>query len=232
MLIMEAAFICYENDEFVTDTVPHSRKEGLYGKNDKSFEKAESKSLGNNPKDGYKKALSMAYEALRITYPAFKEDRIPVRLLSEKEITAIIIIAILQRKIGDKALALNMLSRLREVLISADEYSEKHKNMYPLLLYNISKWLIQDKEYDKAVTTVSEGIKCCIDTGRFRTLPFFICFHAGMYSGREEDESHMLKEYLRAYILFDSMGMKQNAERLCSFVKINYYRDLSDFDVN
>lgn len=231
-LLMEAAFICYGSND-VGDGVPNKHSQDTFRKSiriNESFERNDSTTSSSYSE--YEKALNMAYEALSITYPNFKADKIPNRLLSEKEVTAILIIAVLQRRIGDKRLAVNMLMRLREVLENADEYTEKHKNMYPLLLYNISKWLIQDAEYDKAAETVSEGIKCCISTGRFRTLPFFVCFHAGMYSGREEDENYMLKEYLRAYILFESMGMEQNAQRLRSFVKTNYFRDLSDYDVN
>ena len=177
-------------------------------------------------KQEYETAIKIAEEAIRYTCPNFDEKKEIRNLLSDTEIHAINIIAVSHWKNNNKLIAVLIMSNLIEAIRNISEFTEKRKQVYPILLCNYAKWLCIINRIAESEKIIMEGIENCIYSNKFRMLPFFLCCKSEIMTRQNANIESVLDNYLNAYILFRNMGMSEDADMLCNYVVEKYKRNL------
>lgn len=158
-------------------------------------------------------------EAIKITYPDYNEKSILRRMLTDTEVRAINLHACVKYRNGQLISAIRILNNLIDALDRANDITEFRNNLYPMLFCNLSKWYIKLERYMEAGDAIEKGINLCESTGRYRTLPLFICYRAYVKRCEGKTDDEVRNEYLKAYVLFNSMGQHSEAEKLRIFLK-------------
>ena len=174
----------------------------------------------------YEKVIESVTDAIHITFSDYKENKTINHLLTDTEIHGINLLACARFHNGERLPAINTLNKLIEALEDANEIIDDRINLYPMLLCNISKWFVSTSRNEEAENAIKKGIKLCRLTGKYRTLPFFYSLNAQIYESEDKDIETVICEYAKAYIMFESMGLISDAEKLRRFVDEKFNRDV------
>lgn len=179
----------------------------------------------------YETAIRMTEEAVRYTCPLFDKSKKITYLLTNVEVNVINMMAVSYWKSGECVAAINLLMNLADAVTELHGTPKEREHVYPMLLCNLSKWLCSQLRFAEAEHYAKLGRNACIQSGRFRMLPYFCCSKAAILQSRNSGIDEIMWEYISAYVLFENMEMTQDAGQLHSYVLKAYNRDLKTIDI-
>ncbi|MDF2540644.1 MAG: transcriptional regulator [Herbinix sp.] len=192
------------NDKLNRQFVTHSRAGILFGTSKE-----------------YEKIKELFEQAITITIPDFNIKQLYRFYLSSDEISIINSIAVIHDLLDNRRKAIEMLYSLKEYM------DEKHVSLvekaktYPMILYNLSKWLGRERRYEESIEISDIGQNACIEYGKMRLLPNIIFNKAWCLNklGQQEDS----KPFLRmAYYTFLAMNKEGEANQIKKYMLDNY----------
>ena len=108
--------------------------------------------------------------AIKMTVPNYGQVKLCNCLLTFDDITIINNIANAYGNIKNYRKAINLFYELKEYIDTKYINSEEIIRTYPLLLYNLSKWLGLEGRYDECIEVCDLGIKLASESGRSKFL--------------------------------------------------------------
>ncbi len=119
-------------------------------------------------------ALALLLQALQITIPKFQLDRIGDLFLTHEEIVAINMIAILYYDQGMLEQAIDILLQLKDRLDKTYVDEKEKARTYPMIVYNLTKYLIEAKRFNDALPLCETTRRFCSRNGAVDLLPFIV----------------------------------------------------------
>ena len=171
--------------------------------------------MGEDPKT----VLNLHVQALKLTMPFYKTGSLlENQLLTFDEIIILNNIARITYDLGKKVEAIRLLLGLTDYMEKEHIDREEKAKKYPMLLYNLSTWLGQNKQYREANDLCDRGIDCCVQYGKLTHFPLLI-YNKG-YSLAALGDIKAGKKYIRqALTIFEAMGETERAERIRTAVE-------------
>lgn len=169
--------------------------------------------------------LAQLENALRLTCPKYDCNYIP-HVLSYEEIILLNNIAICYDAVGNRNKSIAILYSLKDYydrnMISTDEALRTQ----PMVLYNLSKYLGLNKQYDECINICELGISIAISTGRCPLLSKTL-FNYGwaLLQRNASGDAIAAEKALRQAILFAEAMEKHNCldyERIVNFYQQNF----------
>lgn len=177
------------------------------------------KILLNEPAYSEEAKLALFEEALQLTCPNYKSNRIP-HVLSYEEIILLNNIAICNDNIGNRSQAISILYAVNDYYNKHIVGAEEALRTRLMILYNLSKYLGQDGRFDECIEICDTALDISRNTGRCQYFDITLfnkawaCINRG-YPNDKETAKEALKH---AYYFSNTLG--KNAES--DFYK-NYY---------
>ncbi len=107
--------------------------------------------------------LSNMNFALSLTAPKFEERLLQFSLYSFDEINILVNIALAYAAIGDAPKAIAIFYHIKEYFDNVPMDAKCKGYFYPIICYNLSKYLGLEHRYNEALEICDLGIKCCIE---------------------------------------------------------------------
>ncbi len=170
--------------------------------------------------------------AIKITVPKYGQVKLCDCLLTFDDITIINNIANAYGNIKNYRKAINLFYELKEYIDTRYINSEEIMRTYPLLLYNLSKWLGLEGRYDECIEICDIGIKLISESGRSKLLGKLLYNKAWsvVKKGNERDEVELAKILLQSYYIMTIMNDSATAQSVkafgisnCHLLKENFY---------
>lgn len=99
--------------------------------------------------------------------------------------------------------------------------SKQKTAKYPVIVYNLSLWLAQTREFDKVEQVADEGVEFCIQYGNLIMLPLLLYNKACALA--ELDRNKEAKKYFaQSVVLFEIMKKDEKARQAADWCKNNY----------
>lgn len=157
--------------------------------------------------------------AIKITVPRYGQVKLCDCLLTFDDITIINNIANAYGNIKDYRKAINLFYELKEYIDTRYINSEEIIRTYPLLLYNLSKWLGLEGRYDECIEICDIGTKLISESGRSKLLGKLLYNKAWcmIEKGNERDENELAKILLQAYYIMTIMNDSATAQIVKDF---------------
>lgn len=167
--------------------------------------------------------LDMFENAIRLTYPKYRSDKIP-HVLSYEEIVLINGIGLCHALNGKRAVAIDILFALKVYYEKRIVNTEESLRTQPMVLYNLSKCLGLEGRYDECIEICNLGIRIAKSTGRAAYLgqTLFNLSWALLQRNRLEDRENARVAATQAYYLVEIMGQHNSAELYRSFISDNF----------
>lgn len=171
--------------------------------------------------------LELLKEAILYSIPTFDEKKISSYLLSKDEMVIINNIALSKYRIGHSKEAISILKQLRTYLENPKFDYEEKRRTYPLVMYNLSKWLKIEKDYTECLSTTTQAIEFCIKYDAHSETPYLLFYKA---SALAELGSMKLarKTFIESYHLFTVFKEHSFADHTLKFAKESYEIDFYD----
>ena len=131
-----------------------------------------------NPQKIFKLLLS----AIKISTPKFKECDIGEYLLSKEDIDIINKMAVVYEQTNQVEKSINLLYMLKKNFDNRYMDNESKGLHYPMVIYNLTKYLGAHGRFDEAIDLCDMGIKMCIDINALKLLSHIVankayCLH-------------------------------------------------------
>ena len=160
-------------------------------------------------------------EAIKMFIPAFEEKNIEKYLLTKCDIKIINMIAILYHNDNKIEKAIDLMKRLK-ANFDRQYVDPKHKGShYPLIMYNLSKYLGMAGHTNEAIKICDEGIDVCIETRIMSMLPS-IAYNKAVSLLKLGDDASAATLYTQAY----HSALLQKEFRFAKHVKDNAQDEL------
>lgn len=174
-------------------------------------------------RDGDKEAaFEMFMKAVQISLPNF-DGKTPLKsnLLTFDEITIINSIAVLHAQEGRIEEALQLGAWLKEYMEEKVVDGKVKTTKYPMILYNLSNWHVDEDNFKAALKIANEGVEFCIRFGNLVALPLLIFNKA--HSLAELGELDKAKVYFnQSIVIFEAMQKYDNAQVAINWCKTHY----------
>ncbi len=170
--------------------------------------------------------------AIKICVPKYGQVRLCNCLLTFDDITIINNIANAYGNIKEYRKAINLFYELKEYIDTRYINSEEIIRTYPLLLYNLSKWLGLEGRYNECIEICDIGIKLISESGRSKFLGKLLYNKAWcmVRKGNIENEAELAKILLQAYYTMTIMNDSATAQSIrdfglsnCHLLKESFY---------
>lgn len=199
--------------EGLTKKTSHLERQYLY------FAKAELLRKKNGASD---EVYELLMKAIHVTLPQF-DGKTPLRenLLTFDEIVIINSIAFKHAREQHLDIALKLGYWLKEYMEERMMDSKQKTAKYPVIVYNLSLWLAQTREFDKVEQVADEGVGFCIQYGNLIMLPLLLYNKACALA--ELDRNKEAKKYFaQSVVLFEIMKKDEKARQAADWCKNNY----------
>lgn len=199
--------------EGLTKKTSHLERQYLY------FAKAELLRKKNGASD---EVYELLMKAIHVTLPQF-DGKTPLRenLLTFDEIVIINSIAFKHAREQHLDIALKLGYWLKEYMEERMMDSKQKTAKYPVIVYNLSLWLTQTREFDKVEQVADEGVGFCIQYGNLIMLPLLLYNKACALA--ELDRNKEAKKYFaQSVVLFEIMKKDEKARQAADWCKNNY----------
>jgi len=170
---------------------------------------------------------SIILHGLKITIPHFHEKYVSDYLLTGGDIELIKQLASLYEMSGDKSAAIKLMYNLIANLETNCTDERRLAKYYPSMVFNLTTFLCDMNEYEKAIHLCDKGIAVCRKSYALFTLPKLIANKAlCLYEMGDEKKGKAL--FLEAYYLYDAYELFDSKKRLHDYVfnkyKLNLYK--------
>lgn len=161
--------------------------------------------------------------ALRLTCPRYRCNNIP-RVLSYEEIILLNGIALCYDAVGKREHTISILSAIREYYRHHIIHPEEALRTQPLILYNLSKFLGLNGQYDECIDVCDQAIQMASVTGRctFLGKMWYNKGWALLKRKREGDESASQHAIRQAYLFASVLGYTNEMECYKTFWRENF----------
>ncbi len=178
--------------------------------------------LNENEYTNQQKLDQLEY-ALGLTCPQYRQGKLP-RIFSYEEIILLNNIAICFADGGECDKAIAILKTLKDYYTTQVVNTEEAIRTQLMVLYNLSKYLGQNGDYDECIEICNLGIRIAKKTGRCLSL------HKTLYNkswallmrGDNGDHENAKKALERAMSLADALGYRDDYEFIDAFYKKHY----------
>lgn len=156
--------------------------------------------------------LEMLTEAMRMTSPRFRPDRVGESLYTQDEVKILNQMALAYSDLGDHERALDIFFRLLAYLHTHSS-AAIFSGVMPMVLYNYARELDICQRYEMALGYAKECQEACIKYGHYQLLPNCLgiygeCCH---FLGRRAES---IDAYLQSYFLMKALGDTDNMEHM------------------
>ncbi len=168
------------------------------------------------------KAMEMYMKAIHITLPDF-DGKNPLRnnLLTFDEIMIINAIAIIQAQNGETMIAVKLDMWLKDYMENKVIDGTMKTAKYPMILYNLSYWLGEEKCHSEALKMAEQGVEFCIKYGNLAFFPILLFNKGGALAEIGDFES--AKKYLHQSItIFEAMERPDLIQIAVEWCKLHY----------
>ncbi|MGN1187243.1 MAG: helix-turn-helix domain-containing protein [Lachnospiraceae bacterium] len=160
----------------------------------------------------YDEVLGLLLHAIHCTYPRFDIDNVnSVKLLTFDEIMIIDCIASVLKKQGKITRAIMWGYYLKDYLEKNDADYDEVTKAYPLVLFNLSNWLMECKRYEEAEKLCSSGIEYCNRHGKLNIF-MELLYNKGICRAEAGDAENAAKYMTYAYIIAEARGDEQSTD--------------------
>ncbi len=160
-----------------------------------------------------KKVLEQLLKAIRMTVPDFDGIHIQTRLLTCQEISILNSIGCIYHAQGNLWDALQVLIDLKEYMENHTLNGQRTSEKYPMIIQNLSFWMVQEGYYRDALELCQKGIEYCIEYGKMHTFPMLLCNKACALA--ELGQIEMSKEiFYQSTAIFEAVGQQDSAEQV------------------
>jgi len=121
-----------------------------------------------------KETVKLLHEALKITIPVFVEKDIDEYYVTNEELHIINMLAITHGKNGEVEKAIDILYSLKNNLDKNCVDTNRLGKQYPLIIYNLTKYLGIVGRRDEAIELCDVGYAICLKTAQFFFLPHIL----------------------------------------------------------
>lgn len=162
-------------------------------------------------------------EALLLTCPRYREKKLP-RVLAYEEIILVNNIAICCAEDGRRDDAIDLLYQLKEFYDRDIVNIEEALRTQLMVLYNLSKFLGLEGDYDECIEICELGIQIAIRTGRCHSLPGTLYNRAWalVKRGQEGDLEEAKRPAVQAFHLASILGRTAMAQHIRAFIEENF----------
>lgn len=167
--------------------------------------------------------LKQLEEAIQLTCPKYKSNYIP-RVLSYDEIILLNNIAICYDALGNREQAITILKTLKEYYDHHVISEEEALRTQPMVLYNLSKFLGLNGQYDECIEICDLGIRIARATGRCSMLGETLYNRAWalIHRNRIGDREVAEKTLKQAIYFSDAMENQHNVKLMQSLYEKNF----------
>ena len=156
--------------------------------------------------------------AIKITQPRYGNIKLYELFLSFDEITILNNIANIYPELGDYDKGISLLYEIRDYMNLKYINSEERMRLYPMILYNLSKWLGLRGRYKEAIEICDIGIESCQNSGRAKLLCRILYNKAwSMSKLKTYKEQEYIKVLMQSYYVALALGEYEAAEKYKMF---------------
>jgi len=162
--------------------------------------------------------FTMLHDVIKLTIPTFSEKYIEDYFLTAQEMRIINMMAVNYYHAGHLNNAIKIMYSLKNNFDKNcidNNYKGKH---YPLIIYNLTDYLVKAKRYNEATKICEIGKQLCIDTGFLFYLPLIIMNKVICLYEIGDIESSK-KQIYQAYYCCESFSMFEDKEKIKSYAK-------------
>ena len=164
-------------------------------------------------------ALQILQKAIRLTMPDFSINQLEnIKLLTFDEITILNNIATIIYLLGDTCHGKKLMFFLKEHFEKINMDEEEKAKKYPMILFNLSNWLLDDERFEEAVSLCDLGIDYCITQGKLTLFPFLLC-NKGNALAEQQKREEAREMFLESYYVFRASKEVEKAEQVKQSVK-------------
>ncbi|QSX05326.1 helix-turn-helix transcriptional regulator [Sedimentibacter sp. zth1] len=179
-----------------------------------------------------KYSLKVLEDAIRLTMPSYGKTKIYERLLTFDEITILNNIGNAYGLIGKTKKSIKTLYELKKFMDKKYINSEEKVRTYPMVLYNLSKWLGLDNRFEECIEICDIGIVIAAESSKMQLLSKLLynkawCMMKMQDLTLQEDCRKLL---LQAYYIATATGQNSTALTIkkfglenCLFLKEEYF---------
>lgn len=159
-------------------------------------------------------ALQILMKAIRLTMPRFSIDQLEnIKMLTFDEITILNNIATITYLLGDTYHGKKLMFFLKEHFEKINMDEEEKAKKYPMILFNLSNWLLDDERFEEAVSMCDLGIDYCITQGKLTLFPFLL-FNKGNALAEQQRIDEAREMFLESYYVFRASKQVENADQV------------------
>ncbi|MCL2026609.1 MAG: helix-turn-helix transcriptional regulator [Leptospirales bacterium] len=150
--------------------------------NDKNFQKglylqhllAAKAANSINKNEDTSKIRALLDESIKISIPAFNERYIADYMLTRDDLRIINMMAIVHLNTGEIEKAIKVMYGIKDNF-DKNCIDKLLKGIhYPMVIYNLTTYLIRAKRHKEAANLCDAGLQCCLNTDFFRFMPLII----------------------------------------------------------
>jgi len=162
--------------------------------------------------------LELLMDAIHLTLPSFRLEKISEFRYSFEEIKIIVQIATTYRKADQLKESVSILAALYDYVMEHNQHMLESAGKIPLVSYNYALELGQIERFDDAIKIAETGYQACVNHGTYQLLPGFIHILAECYHFVGED-AKSADFYKRAYYLYELLGNGRDLQILVDEAK-------------
>lgn len=171
------------------------------------------------------KILKLLYDAIRITKPNYDNSNISKLLLTNDELIIINNIAIIEYNKGNRNKAIYIEYEIKNYIEQRIFDNRNKIVIFPMILYNLSKWLGKEERYQEANEICDQGINICIKYGKLTAYGEILLNKACSVYGLGNKKESIIY-FKRAYYILDA----QENKVYCSLIQ-EYAKDKFGYDI-
>lgn len=173
-------------------------------------------------------SLAKLEDAIRLTLKNYGDTKIFNYLLTYEEIVILNNIACVHGENGDKRRAIQMLFQLKEYMEEKYINSEEKINIFPTIIYNLSKYLRLVGRFEECIELCNMGIEQLRKYGSMKYLALLLYNKAWcMVKIDDPNRDECKKNLIEAYYIEQFMGTEQRAEIIKKFA-LEIHRNLTE----
>ncbi len=161
-------------------------------------------------------------ETLRMTKPNGIEVETALKgLLTYNEMVILINIARAYRKLGRRDKAIEILFGLKQYMDTHIIDRREKAQKYPMILFNLSNLLLDEKKYSHVVELCNQGIAMEKENNRFCLFPKFL-INRGLALLELQEREQAKESFIKGFCAFYALGDRTQCEKLQNFLKENW----------
>jgi len=170
--------------------------------------------------EGNDKVLELLTDAINVSFPTFSVENIALtHLYSKLEIEIISMMATMHSNNKDLGTAIKIMKNLKKNMDRRFMDAPSKGAIYPMVIYNLTKYLGMDDQFEEAIKLCNVGKDFCIEIGSYAYLPLILANKAVyLYeTGKHKESEELMIHCYHAFVLYE--------DEVCAEIAKNYALD-------